>query len=213
MRALAGKFHGPVACQRCHRLSRPPAMGSSARWRRRCGKGPGAGPSDAREGQSTRNGAATPGSLESDEEFSVSLQVRDYELDQFGVVNNQVYAGYAQHARHVMMATLGFSCDEVARRGEALAITEMEMKFTGALRSEDTVRIAVKITKLTPARCTFRHRQYRAARPDMVQRGDETYKTEVIVNESFATVVALNSAYRPVRIDADLFASLRGSAS
>uniref|UniRef100_A0A0D3E5M1 Thioesterase domain-containing protein n=1 Tax=Brassica oleracea var. oleracea TaxID=109376 RepID=A0A0D3E5M1_BRAOL len=70
----------------------------------------------------------------------IELKVCDYELDQFGVVNNAVYAKLlptrlASLGRHEFMESIGVNCEEVSRSGEALAVSELTIKFISPLRA------------------------------------------------------------------------------
>ena len=87
--------------------------------------------------------------------FSVDFEVRDYELDQFGVVNNAVYQNYLEHARHQFLHQIGIGAAGVASSGKSLALSEITVKDLSALRSRETFRVEVAIEKIGGARVVF----------------------------------------------------------
>lgn len=123
--------------------------------------------------------------------FALELQVRDYELDQYGVVNNAVYLRYLEHARHEFLRTLGIDGAQVARAGRALALSEIHVKYLASLRSADRFTVSVTVAEVGGARVTFGQTIHKvgAAKPAV---------------EATAIAVFLDERGRPQRVDGAL---------
>lgn len=129
--------------------------------------------------------------------FSLHLQVRDYELDQYGVVNNAVYSQYLEHARHEFLIAMGLDAAQVARSGRSLALSEIRIAYRISLRSRDAFTVTSRISEVRGARVTFSQAIYRAG------------ETRPAV-EATAVAVFVDGRGRPQRVEGDLRAMFEG---
>jgi len=121
------------------------------------------------------------------EDFALEFQVRDYELDQYGVVNNAVYLNYLEHTRHAFLNAIGLDPARVAAEGRSLALSGINIRFKGSLRSQDAFRVRLALSELTGARAVFHQRILLL--PD-----------ERLMLEAWAEAVFLDGRGRPMRI-------------
>lgn len=75
--------------------------------------------------------------------FSITLTVRDYELDIQGIVNNAVYQNYLEHARHQYLHHHNIDFAELTKKGIILVVKKIEMDFKSSLRSNEQFKVEV----------------------------------------------------------------------
>ena len=66
------------------------------------------------------------------------MQVRDYELDAEGIVNNANYLHYLEHTRHQFCTQNGISFAEMQERGIIPVLNKVELEYKTPLRSGDS---------------------------------------------------------------------------
>jgi len=74
------------------------------------------------------------------------LEVRDYECDIQGIVNNARYLHYLEHARHKALEELEVDFSAMHKQGLDLVVTEANIKYLGSLKPKDLFRVETEIT-------------------------------------------------------------------
>lgn len=118
------------------------------------------------------------------EAFRVEFQVRDYELDMQGIVNNGVYFNYLEHARHEYLLHKGVDFAAMTRDGIHLVVVRSELDYKAPLQSGDRFVVEVRTERLSKVKFGFRQRVIRL-------------EDEKVMLEGLVIGTALNERGRP----------------
>ena len=69
--------------------------------------------------------------------FEARMEVRDYECDIEGIVNNANYLHYAEHTRHLFLRSLGVSFAKLHEQGIDAVVHSMKLQYKVPLRCDD----------------------------------------------------------------------------
>lgn len=103
-------------------------------------------------------------------DFSITLQVRDYECDMQGIVNNAIYQHYLEHARHCFLASRGLDFAALTRAGVIIVIARAELDYLQPLRAGDEFTVSVACSRPSPVRLQFTQNIVRPADRQQVLR-------------------------------------------
>ena len=90
-----------------------------------------------------------------DQTFKIEMEVRDYECDMEGIVNNAVYMNYLEHARHGFLRQKGFDFAGLTKRGIQLVVIRIEADYLFPLRSGDKFTVTVNTERVSKLRFGF----------------------------------------------------------
>ena len=94
--------------------------------------------------------------------FETKMQVRDYECDIEGIVNNANYLHYCEHTRHLFLKQCGLSFAEMHEKGVDAVVARMTMQFKIPLRPDDEFFSRLRLTK-EGIKYVFHHDLFRAS--------------------------------------------------
>jgi acyl-CoA thioester hydrolase len=94
-------------------------------------------------------------------QFALEFDVRDYECDLEGIVNNAVYQHYIEHARHIYLKSRGLDFAQLTTAGINLIVVRIEIDYLHPLRSGDRFVVKSNLAKVSRIRFGFRQDIFR----------------------------------------------------
>lgn len=88
-------------------------------------------------------------------QFSYDFEVRDYECDLQGIVNNSRYQNYLEHTRHMFLKSRGLDFAALTEKGVHLIVTRIEIDYKYPLRSGDEFTVHLRLGRKGRVRWVF----------------------------------------------------------
>ena len=120
-------------------------------------------------------------------DFELELQVRDYECDIQGIVNNAVYQNYLEHCRHKFLNFAGLDFAQLHNEGIDAVVIRAEIDYKFPLRPGDDFLVRLKMGKQGRLRVVFLQQ--------IIRKGEE----KLMVDAKITAVLTKNN--RPVAPD------------
>lgn len=90
-----------------------------------------------------------------DFDFVLEMQVRDYECDIQGIVNNAVYQNYLEHCRHKFLNHVGLDFAQLHADGIDAVVIRAELDYKFPLRPGDNFTVGINMAKQGKLRIIF----------------------------------------------------------
>jgi acyl-CoA thioester hydrolase len=87
--------------------------------------------------------------------FKLEFEVRDYECDMEGIVNNAVYMNYLEHTRHAFLKHKGCTFGTFIQQGIQLVVIRVEADYLYPLRSGDKFYVTASMERISKLRFGF----------------------------------------------------------
>ncbi len=79
--------------------------------------------------------------------FETKMEVRDYECDIQGIVNNANYLHYLEHTRHKFLQSKNLSFAELHEKGVDVVVARMSLQYKVPLRCDDEFISRLNVSK------------------------------------------------------------------
>ena len=126
--------------------------------------------------------------------FETKIEVRDYECDIEGIVNNANYLHYMEHTRHLFLREAGLSFAKMHEKGVDAVVARMNLQYKVPLRCDDVMISKLWIEK-QGVRYIFHHDIIREADNKLSCRA--TVELVCLINGKLGNSEEYDKAFAP----------------